>query len=253
MLAAAQLPGNIRISEPQTTPAPRRVEPPPRDASPQVLEVRGDELREEKDYIDAIDYFRAAIKKEPKAVLYNKLGICELQIARERDAQKDFEKARKIQKDYAEAWNNLGVAFYMQKKYGKAIKNYAKAIELQPYSASFHSNLGTAYFSKKEFQSASVEYQKALQLDPDIFERMGRTGVAARMSSPEDRAHFSYVVARMYAQTGNYDRSLQFLRRAMEDGYKDLKDVYNDEEFAGLRKDPRFAELMNSKVNVIPE
>ena len=34
------------------------------------------------------------------------------------------------------------------------------------------------------------------------------------------------------------DRSLQYLRRAMEEGYKGIEDVYKDSEFAGLRKDP---------------
>jgi len=40
------------------------------------------------------------------------------------------------------------------------------------------------------------------------------------------------------------ERSLHYLRKAMEDGYKDIKNVYRDEEFSDLRKDPRFAELM---------
>ena len=33
----------------------------------------------------------------------------------------------------------------------------------------------------------------------------------------------------------------------MEDGYKDIKNVYRDQEFSDLRKDPRFAELMAAK------
>ncbi len=67
------------------------------------------------------------------------------------------------------------------------------------------------------------------------------------MSSPEDRAHFDYVMAKLFAQAGNSDRSLQYLRKALEEGYKGIDAVYKDAEFAGLRKDPRFTELMAAR------
>jgi hypothetical protein len=55
----------------------------------------------------------------------------------------------------------------------------------------------------------------------------------------------------MFAKTGVNDRSLHYLKKAMEDGYKDIKNVYKDDEFAALRKDPRFAELMAAKTTSI--
>jgi hypothetical protein len=75
----------------------------------------------------------------------------------------------------------------------------------------------------------------------------------AQLPSPEDRAHYDYVLAKLYAKMGENDRSLHYLKKAMEDGYKDIRDVYKDNEFAALRKDPRFAELMASKPTAIPE
>lgn len=235
-------------------PVMRHAEPPPAQAAAAELEQRGDTLRAEKSYLDALDYYRAALAKQPNSCkLYNKIGINELQMGRFADARKDFERAIKIDKEFADARNNLGVIFYLQKKYGPAIKRYEDAIKLRPDSGSFYSNLGAAYFSRKDYVKASLAYNQALQLDPDIFERTSHTGVLAQMSSPGDRAHFYYVLARLYAQSGVTDRSLQYLRRAMEEGYKGIDDVYKDAEFAGLRKDPRFTELMAARPMAIPE
>jgi tetratricopeptide (TPR) repeat protein len=237
-----------------SSPAVRRAEAPPSDAAPASLEQRGDVLRAEKSYLDALDYYRAALAKNPNnAALYNKIGINELQMARFSEARKDFERAIKIDRGFADAHNNLGVIFYLQKKYGAAIKRYEDAIKLREDSASFYSNLGAAYFSKKDYVRASLTYNQALQLDPEIFERTSHSGVLAQMSSPGDRAHFYYVLARLYAQSGITDRSLQYLRRAMEEGYKGIEDVYKDAEFAALRKDPRFTQLMAARPVGIPE
>ena len=76
----------------EVSPPPvRRAEPPPADAAVAELEARGDTLRSEKFYLDALDYYRAALKKEPdSARLYNKTGINELQMARFGEASKDF-------------------------------------------------------------------------------------------------------------------------------------------------------------------
>jgi hypothetical protein len=41
------------------------------------------------------------------------------------------------------------------------------------------------------------------------------------------------------------------LKKALEEGYKDFNNVYKDEEFATLRKDKRFAELVASKPPVL--
>jgi tetratricopeptide (TPR) repeat protein len=243
---SAQVPPNA--DQVQISPPFRSREAPAPDATADSLEQRGDELRAQKLYLDAIDYYHAALAKKPNsASLYNKIGIAELLMQRWSDSRKNFERAIKADRAYADAYNNLGVIFYIGKKYGKAIDRYNQAIHLKEDAASYYSNLGAALFSKKDFENSILAYSHALQLDPDVFERTSKAGVAAQMSKPEDRAHYDYVVAKLYAKMGVADRSLEYLRRAMEEGYKSIDNVYKDDEFAGLRKDPRFTELMTAR------
>lgn len=248
-LAQSALPPSLSDSDDAAT-APtqlRQVAPPPAGASAQQLEERGDELRAQKAYADALDYYRAALAKSEAPALHNKSGIAHLQMLRYKVAKKEFERAIKLDPAYAEAHNNLGVVDYIQNRSKKAIRRYLKAIELKPDAASFYSNLGTAYFGRKQYDKASAAYLRALELDPDILERASPAGVSARMANPADRARFSYVIAKMYAKAGNPDRCLLYLRKAMEAGYAGISDVYKDEEFSQVRKDPRFGELMASK------
>ncbi|HUA14837.1 MAG TPA: tetratricopeptide repeat protein [Verrucomicrobiae bacterium] len=231
----------------------RMTEPPSAEATEAQLESRGDELRAEKLYLDALDYYRAALAKERNsAKLFNKIGITELMMQRYHDAKKCFEDSIKSDHTAADAYNNLGVVLYEERKYGAAVKEYRKAIAIDQESASFYSNLGAALFSKRKFDDAATAYQQAVQLDPDVFERTSRTGVQAQLPSPDDRAHYDYTVAKLYAKLGYSDRSLEYLRRALEEGYKDFKDVYKDSEFAQVRKDKRFAELVAEKTPTLP-
>ncbi|MGA8621848.1 MAG: tetratricopeptide repeat protein [Candidatus Sulfotelmatobacter sp.] len=248
--------GQVSHPEPVQIAPPlvRAIEPPAPDAKAADLEKQGDQLRTQKLYLDALDYYNAALGKKPNdARILNKIGITELMMQRYKEARKSFERAVRCDREFADAYNNLGVVEYEAKKYGSAVKEYKKAIAHDDGSASFYSNLGAAYFSKRDFNEAVVAYQHAMELDPGVFERTSRAGVQAQLPSPEDRARYNYTVAKLYAKMGLSEQSLEYLRRAMEAGYKDLKNVYKDAEFAELRKNPRFTELMASKTIAIAD
>lgn len=247
----AQVSGSEQV---QVAPPPRNSEAPSPSATAEELELRGDVMRARKSYLNAVDYYEAALAKAPNnSRIYNKAGIVELELQRYREAGKCFNHAIKADRNSPDAYNNLGVVDYLEKKNRRAIKQYKKAIHLNPGSASFYSNLATAYFALKEFEAASEAYAKAMQLDPDIFDHTSRNGVAGRISSPQDRAHYDYVLAGLYAKNGDNTRSLEYLKRALEEGYKNVQDVYKDPEFATLRNDARFTQLMASRPMAIPE
>ncbi|HEU5402098.1 MAG TPA: tetratricopeptide repeat protein [Terriglobales bacterium] len=226
------------------------------------LESQADALRSQKDYVSAANLYRDALRKMPKnAVLWNKLGMTELvigagaqgfqQTSRFNSARQDFERAAKLKKDYADAVNNLGVVYYQQGEYNKAVSRYKSAIAIRN-SASFHSNLGSAYFAQKKLPLAMNEYLLALQLDPEVFERSSTTGLIGRVSRPEERAKYAFMLARLYAKVGDVDHAITQIQTALENGYKELDPLYKDQEFAAVRNDPRFAQLMENKPPAIP-
>jgi len=260
-VCAVVLAMQIPLSYAQGTPSDRlQVKPPitqqmtapSANATVEELESQGDRLRAQKSYFDALDFYRAALRKDPNSArLNNKAGMAELQGEHIGESVHYFQRAIKLDPKMAAAHNNLGAARYEERKYGGAAKEYKKAIKLEQ-DASYYSNLGAVYFSQKKWAQANEAYSHALQLDPDLFMRASRFGIAAQMSSPQDRAHFQYVLAKLYAKSGNSDRALLCLRRAMENGYKEIDAAYKDDEFANLRKDPRFVELMANRPLALP-
>ncbi len=188
-----------------------------------------------------------AIRKHASAAYYNKIAISELLLMHPAEAEKAAKKAVHKDKRMAEAWNNLAVSYYMRNRYEMAIRSYQRAILLKPNFASFHNNLAAAFMDSKQFERGMTEYRKAFEIDPSFFEHPSQNGVSAHMSSPKDRAQFSFVMARLFAGNGDLDRALHFLRAAMEDGYPSIDDVYRDQEFASVRKDERFQALMKER------
>jgi tetratricopeptide (TPR) repeat protein len=236
-----------------TSPATQLTPPPIPDGSASAadLEEQGDQLRAQKRYFDSIDYYNIALKKQPSANLWNKEGMSYLLLQRPDKATKCFDHAIKADKHAAESYNNRGYVEQMKRKYDKAIVYYKKAIELRPNDAVFYYNMGSSYFGEHDYADAGKQYVLSFSRDPDIFTRVTRTGIMAQATSPDDRAAFSFMVARMYAQAGDFDRSLEYLRKAMENGYKHINDVYSDHEFAALRSDKRFEELMAQRPQAI--
>jgi tetratricopeptide (TPR) repeat protein len=222
-----------------------RVPAPAPDATAPELEKQGDDLRAEKAFLDSIDYYRAGMKKGDSAVLHNKAGISYLQLKRDHEAKKEFQRAIQMDKTYPEPYNNLGALAYNQGRWGEAVKQYKKALQLNDGNAAFHSNLGGAYFAQKDWAHAIKEYTRAKELDPLIFDRQASGGVSIKLISSSDLGHFHYMMAQIVCRQGDQERCHAYLSKANEEGYP-IRDALRDEQFAGLRKDPDFVAFVRS-------
>ena len=253
-LTAAAQQSTSSSSVEATSPAAQVMPPPIPDgsASASNLEEQGDECRAQKRFLDAIDYYNVALHKQASALLWNKIGMSYLLLQSPEKAAKAFDHAIKVDKHDPAAYNNRGYVEQVKRKYDKAISYYKKAITLRDNDAVFYYNMGSSYFGKHDYVDAAAQYKQAFAIDPNIFIRVSKTGIMAQATSPDDRAAFSFLVAKMYAQAGDFDHSLEYLRKAMENGYKHINDVYTQKEFATLRTDKRFEELMSQRPQPIP-
>ncbi|MGA8598361.1 MAG: tetratricopeptide repeat protein [Bryobacteraceae bacterium] len=204
-------------------------------------EMRGDIYMARKMYREAIDKYRECT---PSAQIENKIGIAFHQLLEFQLAKQNYERAIKMDPKYAQAINNLGTIYYSQRSYNKALKDYRKALKLDPNSASIWVNLGSDYFAKHDMKRAAQAYDKALQLDPEVFERRSQYGTLLQERTVEDRARFHLYLAKAYAQRGDKERALLYLRKALEEGVKERKKIPDMPEFASIRTDQAFKDLL---------
>ncbi|HVO97700.1 MAG TPA: tetratricopeptide repeat protein [Bryobacteraceae bacterium] len=212
-------------------------------------EMRGDIFMARKMYREAIEMYKTG--PLDSAVLANKIGIGYHQLLDLESARKWYEKAIKMHGDYAEAVNNLGTIYYAKKSYRRAVSQYKKALRITPDSASILSNLGTAYFARKNYDLAFATYQQALKLDPEVFEHRSSMGVLLQDRTVEERAKFHYYLAKTYAKSGDVERALIYIRKALEEGFKDPDKFKQEPEFAAVRKNPEFDHIISAEHKVL--
>ena len=147
--------------------------------------------------------------------------------------------------------NNLGTIYYSKKSYRRAIGEYKKALRIKPNSASVLANLANAYFERKQYQLASDTIQQALAIDPNVFENRGSAGSVVQDRSVGDRAKYHYYLAKTYAKKGQNAEAILYIRKSLEEGFKERKKFEEEPEFAGLRDDPEFKQIMAMEPKVL--
>ena len=65
--------------------------------------------------------------------------------------------------------------------------------------------------------------------------------------SVSDRGRFYFLLAKSFAEAGNFDRSLIYLRKAKEEGYASMNDLKTDPSFSAMLKLPETQEILAPK------
>lgn len=204
-----------------------------------------------KEYKEAEDIFhRLAVENPKNAVYWNELGIAYHNQSELDDALKCYQRATKVNPHYADAQNNIGTILYEKKKYSKAIRAYKRAIVLRTDFAPFYLNLGYAYFGQKDFEDSIASFRKALAIDPTSLDpARGRMGTVVQdRSISMERGRFYYLLAKSFADQGDVDRAILYLRKAKDEGYENFRDAKKDPSFAAVLKNAQAEELFAPKL-----
>lgn len=208
-----------------------------------------------KEYREASQLYKRLADQNPQNAVYlNKLGISLHQQAALGPALRYYERAVKADPSYADAENNIGTIYYQRKKYGKAIKAYQKAIAIRNDMPVLYSNLAYAYFEDKKYEQAITSFRQALALDPQLFERSSsRNGSILQDRTVGDRGKFYFLLAKSFAEAGNLERCLVYLRKAKDEGYKQLAAIKADPSFAAVIKNPAIQEILTPRPEDAPQ
>jgi tetratricopeptide (TPR) repeat protein len=192
-------------------------------------------------YMAAIEAYREAPANSPE--VWDKMGMAWHHLFAMEEARRDYQHALRLRPNYPEALNNLGAVYYAKRDYRKAVKYYRKALRLKPGSAAALSNLGTAYFALGKPALGLDAYRDAFAHDPRVFDR-GSTLMVIEPLPPRDRAQQDFCLAQVFAASGRATQAIDYLRRALNEGFADRKKLLEDETLATLRATPAFSQLL---------
>jgi len=208
--------------------------------SPKQMQVERARVQmAEKRFEAAIQAYQDLLRGDPKNAEYmNMIGIAYLDLANYDQAKKYFARAAKADKKNSSAVNNLGMVYYHQKDFRRAIREYTRAVNIDPTKAGAHANLGFAYYNTNEYPEAASEFQKAIEIDPKIFEHNDRVGNTMQDRSVSNHGLFFFTMAKVYAQKGDAEHCAEYLRKSLDEGYKDIGKAASDPAFKDVIDDP---------------
>lgn len=142
---------------------------------------------------DAILSYQRALKINPNyAEAHNNLGIAHKSLGRVEEAISAYRQAIKIKPDFAKAFNNLGNALSEMGQQESAVECYRRAIEIKAdYSKAYH-NLGNTLRDLGNLEASLACQRKALAINPGYAEAQNSLAVLLHENGHFEAAHANY-------------------------------------------------------------
>jgi serine/threonine-protein kinase len=220
-------------------------------------------------YEQAVAMFRRVTELTPDNRWgYTNLGVAYYYLGQLDQAATMYRRTLQIQPDGL-AYSNLGVLYFSTGHYADSARMLEKAVKLEPQTYFFWGNLADAYRWTPGYQDrAKATYARAIALAEKDLEvnpwdnwvlaylagyeansgelEKARQSVGRALSiAPKDVDMLRKAVD-VYAVTGDQQKAFDCLKSAVQSGYPRFE-LEADPDLAGLRKDPRYREIMAEK------
>jgi len=205
---------------------------------------KGSDYFRQGSYEEAQREFEAALALNPFSdKAHNFCGLALFWQKNYPAAESRFLKAIALNPSYATAYNNLGGVYAMKRQWSSAKEMLKKAISLSPDMASAYFSLGTVHFNLGETEEGTACLAKGIALDPDYLTK-NSAAVMGLSVSDASLAELSFTYAKLYASMGNVERTVEFLTKAKQAGFRDWQRIARESEFEKVRDNPKIQEFL---------
>ena len=194
------------------------------EVKPDFLQLARD-LINKKFYDVALMQLKKAEKDDSNnAEIYFLMGKCNRETSEFKAAEKDFQKALKINPAFAPAYDGLGLLYDLTGKREAAQEQYRKAITLNPAGAGFYNNLGFSKLLSGKYIEAKSNLLKSMALQPGFRKAEANLALCCIMTN-DDKKAFALLrkshtypeacrnMAAMYKIKGDTEKALEMIAK----------------------------------------
>ena len=237
--------------------------------SPKQLWDKGDEFASNKLYIDAIEYYTLAIKKNKGEIplgevarIFNSRGLAHGSRNDDENALADFSNAIELDDKNDEFLLNRGTVYLKQKRYGQARSDLSAAIALNPRNVAAYAGRAKVYQEGGDHDRAVADLAKLLEIEPGNVRALYSMGLSLKakqqydlaldafgkvLKMDQNNAAASYQKAAIYSRMKRIDAACTWLDIAVGDGFRDWSALKNDPDFDTIRKNSCYLKVVAGK------
>ena len=186
-----------------------------------------------------------------KASTYYELGDPKAAIS-------EWDNVLALQPEYAYGYYQRGWYKYLMRDFENALEDFSMCIALDPTEAYAYVCRGDVYSQQGKKELAEMDFKKVIEIEKNpedyqcihyAYQGLGQNDKAIAaidtlIAREEDRAGTYYDAACLYGRMGNKKKSLEYLEKSLELGYRRFAHISIDQDIDLIRDTDEFRALI---------